>query len=97
MCTDVVGAATDRGRITEVVLHNRSLVQGHHRPLRGNVSYGVGEIVGKTSDYYWGDFRTLCDHPAVQPKNGLAARSGVRGWRIRKRVISSSSSCRRSR
>lgn len=30
----------------------------HHRPLRGNVSYGVGEIVGKTSDYYWGDFRT---------------------------------------
>ena len=30
----------------------------YHRPLRGNVSYGVGEIVGKTSDYYWGDFRT---------------------------------------
>ena len=37
------------------------------------------------------------DRPAVQPKNGLPPRSGMRGWRIRKRVISSSSSCRRSR
>ena len=33
LCTDVVGAATDRGRITEVVLHNRSLLQAMRAPL----------------------------------------------------------------
>ncbi|MDE0027520.1 MAG: FAD-dependent oxidoreductase [Spirochaetaceae bacterium] len=33
LCTDVVGAATDRGRITELVLHNRSLLQAMRAPL----------------------------------------------------------------
>ena len=33
LCTDVVGAAVDRDRITEVVLHNRSLLQAVRAPL----------------------------------------------------------------
>ncbi len=33
LCTDVVGAAVDRDRITETVLHNRSLLQAVRAPL----------------------------------------------------------------
>ena len=47
--------------INDTLVYNAGKVLtgfSHHRPLRGNVSYGVGEVVGKTSDYYWGDFRT---------------------------------------
>ena len=47
--------------ITETMVYNASKVltgSSHGSPLRGNVSYGVGEVVGKTSGWYWSDFCT---------------------------------------